>query len=167
MSSWAEVEREAGDLATRAMERFSVRKHCTMATLRADGSPRISGTEVEFTDGELRIGSMPNAVKARDLQRDSRVALHSATVDPPDGQPTAWAGEAKVAGCAVEVESPEDSHRFVIDVTEVVLTHLDEEGKQLVITSWHPGTGVREIRRSHTPTARDQAVVGPIGPRSA
>ena len=148
MTSWADVERDAPELAARVRERFLLRKHCTMATLRADGSPRISGTEVEFADGQLRIGSMPNAVKARDLLRDARVALHSATDDPPEGHPTAWRGEGKVAGRAVVVESPDDSHRFTIDVTELVLTHLDAEGKQLVITSWHPGRGVREIRRA-------------------
>jgi hypothetical protein len=148
MSAWAEVEREAPELATRVRERFVVRKHHTMATLRRDGAPRISGTEVEFAEGELRIGSMPNARKAQDLLRDSRVAIHSATVDPPEGQPTGWTGEAKVAGTAVVRPSPDDSHRFAIDITEVVLTHLDEEGKQLVITSWHPGRGVSEIRRT-------------------
>jgi hypothetical protein len=148
MSSWAEVERAAPELAARVRERFGVRKHCTMATLRVDGSPRISGTEVQFADGELRIGSMPGAVKAKDLLRDPRVALHSATVDPPDGQPTAWEGEAKVAGRAVVGRSSDDSHLFTIDVTELVLTHLDEAGTQLVITSWHPDRGVREIRRT-------------------
>jgi hypothetical protein len=30
-------------------------------TLRADGSPRISGIEVAFEDGELAFGSMLNA----------------------------------------------------------------------------------------------------------
>jgi hypothetical protein len=148
MTTWAEVERAAPELAARVRERFTIRKHHTMATLRSDGSPRISGTEVEFADGELRIGSMPNAVKAKDLLRDPRVALHSATVDPPEGQPTGWVGEAKVAGCAVVRPSPDDSHRFAIEITEVVLTHLDDEGKQLVITSWHPDRGVQEIRRS-------------------
>ncbi len=148
MTSWAEVERDAPELAARVRERFAVRKHCTMATLRLDGSPRISGTEVEFAAGELRIGSMPDAVKAKDLLRDPRLALHSPTTDPPDGRPTAWKGEAKVAGIAVAAGSPDESHRFVIDVTELVLTHLDEEGKQLVITSWHPGRGVMEIRRT-------------------
>jgi hypothetical protein len=148
MTSWEGVEREAPELARRVRERFAIRKHCTMASLRIDGSPRISGTEVEFADGELRIGSMPGAMKARDLLRDPRVALHSPTVDPPDGQPTGWDGEAKVTGRAVVTDSPDDSHRFVIDVTEVVMTHLDDAGAQLVITSWHPDRGVREIRRS-------------------
>ena len=148
MSSWADVERVAPGLADRVRERFAIRKHCTMATIRSDGSPRISGTEVEFVDGVLQIGSMPGAVKAKDLLRDPRVALHSPTVDPPEDKPTGWDGEAKVAGRAVVAESPDDSHRFTIDVTELVLTHLDEAGQQLVITSWHPDTGVREIRRS-------------------
>ena len=148
MTSWADLEREVPELAARARERFSIRKHCTMATVRRDGSPRISGTEVEFAGGELRIGSMPHAVKALDLLRDPRVALHSPTVDPPEGQPTAWEGEAKVAGRAVVAESPDDSHRFVIDIAEIVLTHLDEAGTQLVITSWHPDRGVRETRRT-------------------
>jgi hypothetical protein len=148
MSRWDAVEQAAPELAARVRERFAARKHHTMATLRLDGSPRISGTEVELADGELRIGSMPGAVKAMDLLRDPRVALHSATVDPPEGQPAGWSGEAKVAGMAVVAESPDESHRFVIDITEVVLTHLDDEGTQLVITSWHPATGVRETRRT-------------------
>jgi hypothetical protein len=118
--------------------RFVVGKHCTMATLRLDGSPRISGTEVEFGDGELRIGSMPNAVKASDLLRDPRVALHSPSVDPPEGQPTGWDGEAKVAGRAVVAESPDDSHSFVIDISEVVL----------VVVSFAAGYGVVYIRLS-------------------
>lgn len=148
MTTWREFEAAAPALAGRVRDRFAIGKHCTMATIRRDGSPRISGTEVEFADGELRIGSMPGAVKAMDLLRDPRLALHSPTVDPPEGQPTGWAGEAKVAGRAAVATSPDDSHRFAIDISEVVLTHLDEAGKQLVITSWHPGAGVREIRRS-------------------
>ncbi|MBK5305205.1 MAG: pyridoxamine 5'-phosphate oxidase family protein [Frankiaceae bacterium] len=148
MSSWQQFEADAPDLARRVRERFAARKHCTMATLRRDGSPRISGTEVEITDGELRIGSMPGAVKAKDLLRDPRLAIHSATVDPPDGNPAAWDGEAKVAGTAVVRPSLDDSHAFAVDVTEVVLTHLDDAGTQLVITSWHPDRGVREIRHS-------------------
>ena len=70
------------------------------------------------------------------------------TVDPPEGRDAEWAGEAKVAGHAVVRESPDESHRFAMDISEVVLTHLDEAGTQLVIESWHPGSGLREVRRS-------------------
>jgi hypothetical protein len=41
----------------------------TLATLRRDGSPRISGTEVEFTDGQVWLGMMPGSLKALDLRR--------------------------------------------------------------------------------------------------
>lgn len=144
-ASWADVEAAEPDFAAEVRARFAVRKHCTLATLRKDGSPRISGTEVEFSAGELWIGSMPGALKARDLQRDGRIGIHSPTVDPPAGDEAAWAGEAKVAGVAVEVPSGDASHRFRIALTEVVHTRISDGG--LLVTSWHPGRGVEEVRR--------------------
>ena len=56
MSSWREVESAAPELAQAVRECFAVRKHATMATLRRDGAPRISGTEVEFTDDDVVLG---------------------------------------------------------------------------------------------------------------
>jgi hypothetical protein len=100
-------------------------RHMTMATLRASGAPRISGTELEASDGELWLGSMPRARKALDLLRDPRVAIHGPTVDPPE-DPRGWVGEAKVAGRAVAVPHDGASHRFRLDVEEVVFTHLNE-----------------------------------------
>ena len=148
VASWREVREQAAELAAAVEERFVERKHCTLATLRVDGSPRISGIEVQFEGDEVRIGSMLGAVKARDLQRDPRFALHSATVDPPE-DPTAWPGEAKLAGRAVETSSPgDDAHVWRLDVREVVLTRIDAEGQGLEIASWHEGAGVRVRRRS-------------------
>jgi len=118
-----------------------------MATLRADGSPRISGTEVEFVDGVLRIGSMPASMKARDLQRDRRVAIHGPTTDPPPGDDRGWAGEAKVGGRAVEVESGSAAHRFEIEITNAVITRLNDAGDRLVIESWTPERGYSVIER--------------------
>ena len=149
--SWAAFADEAPELGRAVRESFAVRKHCTMATLRADGSPRISGTEVEFSDGELWLGSMAGARKAQDLQRDGRVAVHAPTVDPPEGQEASWSGEAKVAGTAVEVgsvEGQEGSHRFRIDLHEVVHTKVAPSGDALVIRSWHAGRGVQERVRA-------------------
>ena len=144
--SWAGFAQQAPELARDVRAAFAVRKHCTMATLRADGGPRISGTEVQLDDGELHVGSMPGARKAQDLLRDGRLAIHSPTVDPPEGDESSWAGEAKVAGRAVEVESDDASHRFRIDVDEVVHTAVD--GDRLRIRSWHRGRGVQERRRA-------------------
>ena len=143
--AWGDFERAAPELAAQVRERFTARKHCTMATLRRDGSPRISGTEVELSDGQLWTGSMPQARKALDLRRDPRLAIHSPTVDPPAGDESGWVGEAKVAGLAEEQTPREDGHRFRIVLSEVVLTRVD--GEALVVTSWHPDRGVEEWRR--------------------
>lgn len=147
MVSWREFAQEAPELAGSVRERFAVRKHCTLATLRKDGAPRISGTEVDFSVGELWLGSMPGALKALDLRRDPRMALHSPTVDPPEDAPETWGGEAKLAGRAVEPHpaGADAPHRFRVDVTEVVLTRV--RASELVITSWHPGRGVEERSR--------------------
>ncbi len=123
------------------------RKHLTMATLRRDGSPRISGTEVELVDGQLRLGSMPRAVKAMDLRRDPRIAIHGPTEDPPSSAPAAWKGEAKIAGTATEIESDDPAHRFVIDIQEAVITHLNYAGDRLVVESWSPARGLRTFER--------------------
>lgn len=151
MARWEDLAAAEPEFAERVRARFGIRKHCTMATLRRDGSPRISGTEVEFdADGELYLGSMPGARKALDLRRDPRLALHSPTADPPDGDPGAWEGEAKIAGVAHEVSDrnqADESHRFKIEINEVVLTHLNESADHLVIESWHPERGLERRSR--------------------
>jgi hypothetical protein len=118
-----------------------------MATLRRDGSPRISGIEMEFSDREVSVGMMPASVKFGDLQRDARVAFHSASEDPPAGDPASWTGDAKIAGRAVEVPEKEFK-KFRIDITEVVLIRVGRPADHLVVESWHPGGGlVRRERR--------------------
>jgi hypothetical protein len=145
-ASWSQVEAQVPALAAAVRRCFAVRKHCTLATLRAGGAPRISGIEVEWAGGELWIGSMADALKARDLRRDPRMALHSPTVDPVDGDEAAWPGEAKVAGIAHEVPVTDGSHRFRLALTEVVHTAVGSPADHLVISSWHPGRGL-EVRR--------------------
>ena len=144
MAGWSEVETQAPELAAQARQIFDAFTHKTLATLRRDGSPRISGIEVEFEQGEMWIGSMWRAVKALDLQRDARFALHSGSTDPPD-----WTGDAKVAGRAEEVTEPDaTSHRFRLDIAELVVTSLGDPADHIVIESWHEGRGV--TRRTRT-----------------
>jgi Pyridoxamine 5'-phosphate oxidase len=147
VASWGELEAAEPEFASRMRSLMTSRKHLTMATLRRDGSPRISGTEVELVDGQLRLGSMPRAVKAMDLRRDPRVAIHGPTEDPPSSAPAAWKGEAKIAGTAAEIESDDPAHRFVIDIQEAVITHLNQAGDRLVIESWSPARGLRTFER--------------------
>jgi hypothetical protein len=143
MPSWSEVEAQVPQLAALARRYLDAFTHKTLATLRRDGSPRISGTEVDFADGELYLGSMWGAVKARDLQRDPRFALHSGSADPPG-----WTGDAKLAGRVEEVTEPgATSHRFRLDIAELVVVRLGEPADHIVIESWHAGRGVSRQRR--------------------
>jgi Pyridoxamine 5'-phosphate oxidase len=144
MPRWAEFATEEPELARQVEDRFAVRKHKTLATLRKDGSPRISGIETEFADGELRLGMMPDSRKLIDLRRDPRMAVHSPTEDPPADRPSGWRGEAKIAGRAIEVPG---ENRVRIDVEEVVLTHLNQAGDKLVVDAWHVGRGRSQIER--------------------
>lgn len=155
MAAWREVEAEAPELAAQAKGYLDAHTHLTIATLRRDGSPRISGTEIVWRDGDLHIGSMWRAVKALDLIRDPRFALHSGSREPDDG----WTGDAKVAGRAVElsgeekraafpeVEEPERMHSFRLDVTELVVVGLDDVREQMTIEAWHEGRGLSSLKR--------------------
>lgn len=156
MATWKQFEQEAPELAAAVRARFEATKHHVLATLRRDGSPRVSGTEVQFEGDDLTMGSMHGAVKARDLQRDARFAVHA---NPGDGSMDD--GDAKIAGRAVEItgrpdatsegsaeqaDSPAD-HHFRLDLTEAVHTSL-EGGDHLLIQTWRPGGPVRSVRRT-------------------
>jgi hypothetical protein len=150
MTSWKDVEEAEPDFAARVRKSFEAHRHKTIATLRADGAPRVSGIETAFEDGELTFGSMPDARKGADLRRDPRFALHSATVDPPEGEPAGWPGEAKIAGRAVyvkDLDGDTTGELFRADVEEVVFTSLNEAATKLVIQFWRPGAGLRRVER--------------------
>ena len=155
MASWAEFEAEAPELSATVRERLEAHGHKTIATIRRDGSPRISGTEAQLRDGELWIGSMWRALKALDLRRDPRFALHSGSDDPDE-----WSGDAKLAGVVEEITNPErvrelngeaaeagPSHLFRLDLREVSTVGLNDDRTALVIRIWTPGEGVRTIDR--------------------
>ena len=154
MTTYDDFAQQAPELAAAIRARFEAERHHVLATLRADGSPRVSGTEVGFRNGQLFLGSMPDARKAHDLQRDPRCALHAHT-----GDGTMAGGDAKVAGRAVEVtdeptlatfqsaeQPPGPFHLFLLDLTEAVLTTVADD--QLVVQVWRPGAEVRTVRRT-------------------
>lgn len=163
MARWREVAESAPEFAARVREAFDAHKYKVVATLRQDGSPRISGIEADFVGDDLWFGSMPGAVKARDLLRDPRFALHSTPAFGLGDDPTADPGDAKVSGVAVEVtdrdritplltvrgfdaDSFSGSHFFTADLREVVLTRL--EGTAMVIELWRPGQALHRFTRT-------------------
>src|SRR5438067_12360537 len=96
MASWAEFAAAEPALAGEVARRFAIRKHKTLATHRKDGSPRISGIEVEFADGETYLGMMPASRTLEDLRRDPRPALHGPTEAAPEGHPHGRPGDARI-----------------------------------------------------------------------
>lgn len=170
MVSWSDLAAAHPDLAERAQRILDRHRHKTLATLRRDGSPRISGIEARFADGELWLGMMPGSYKARDLQRDPRMALHSASEEPDDVDPTRWAPDAKVVGRAVEVTDraafrrlaeieggdageageagPGSYHLFRVDVTEVVTVGIGDPPDHLLVDFWTVPGGRRTVKRT-------------------
>lgn len=155
MARWSEFERDQPDFAGRVRKLLDAGRHKTIATLRADGSPRISGIECEIADGELRFGSMSGSRKGADLRRSGRFALHGPTFHPVEGQEAAWPGEAKIAGTAVpsgsaaagEGDEVPDGEAFTADISEVVITHLNPQATRLVVEWWTPAHGLQSIER--------------------
>jgi pyridoxamine 5'-phosphate oxidase-like protein len=150
MTAWRDVEQAEPEFAQRVRALFDAHRHKTLATSRVDGSPRISGIEAVFEDGELVFGSMRNARKGADLRRDPRFALHSATVDPVEGAEAQWSGEAKISGRVILAEpitEAPNSDRFHADIADVVHTHLNEKAAMLVVEWWTPAHGLRRIER--------------------
>lgn len=153
MASWAQIEVDKAEFAADARGLMEQRVHKSIATLRPDGSPRISGIEARFIDGELSFGSMPNSPKVRDLAADPRFALHSGSHEPD-----IWAGDSKFAGTVIEVTEPDikqayvaaagtappgDFHLYRTDITEVVVIRLGDPPDHLVVRRWTPERGVR------------------------
>lgn len=155
-AGWDVFVASAPDLARAVRSRLTVTKHHVVCTLRADGSPRVSGTEVQFHDGNLWMGSMGGARKADDLRRDPRFALHA---NPGDGSMDG--GDAKMSGYAVElVDSgvinrwlegrelpPGPFHLFRLDLEQVTLTCVHPDGDRLRIETWHPGRLISVVER--------------------
>ena len=155
LASWAGFAREAPALAGAVQARLEWTKHHVLATLRVDGSPRVSGTEVAFHGNDLVLGSMWQAVKARDLRRDGRCAIHS---NP--GAPEMIGGDAKLSAVAIEVPQdvrdafeadvhpPTPFHLFRLELTDVAHTALHPDGDRMVIRLWRPGAGVTTVERA-------------------
>ena len=158
MARWQDIVESAPDFAAKLRRPLDARVHKTIATLRLDGSPRISGIEAFFAEGDLWFGSMPNARKAVDLRRDPRFALHSGSADPPE-----WQGDAKITGQAEEITDPDrrlalfrtrgadppspDSHLFRIGIHEAVHVGLNDARDRLVVELWRPGRELQRMER--------------------
>ncbi len=156
---WRELEIAAPEIARVGEERLDRARVGLLATLREDGSPRISPVEPYLSQGELLFGSLVWSLKTRDLRRDSRCALHSAITGPDNGEP-----ELKLQGRALEAEgqirdacqegwwqaqSPEAAIVFALRIERASLVKWDIAQGQMVVVRWSPDHGLTESRRSY------------------
>lgn len=161
-TTFSDFEAAAGPVARFVRERIEATGLCFLGTVRRDGGPRVSPIELFLCDGRLYVGSMPDALKARDLRRDPRCCLVTALADKDD-----LSGEAKLYARAHEVTDPEEwdrvrrsflaergfdmgepggSHLFELRVEAAA--HQRVEGEDWCTSSWREGGGVRERRRT-------------------
>jgi len=160
--SWQELTRDAPRIAAIFTRRHAATGSlCMLATLRSDGFPRISPMEPRFFEGRLWLIGMPDTTKFRDLQRDPRFCLHTATVDTQVSD-----GDAKLFGIVDDVHDTALHQRFAVALFEE--TGLDLRGQDfdhfyaadltgasavevgeghLDITVWKPGAPERVIRK--------------------
>lgn len=162
MTTWKEFT-EAAPRVTEVFVRrhAAARKLCMLATLRSDGFPRISPIEPRVFEDELWLVGMPDTTKFRDLGRDPRFCLHTATVDTEVTD-----GDAKLWGTVEDIRDPELHQRFAVDLFEDI--GLDLRGQEfdhfyaarltggstvqiveghMDVTIWRPGQPERVVRK--------------------
>jgi hypothetical protein len=164
MATWGELTAAEPEFMRTFEARFHVHRHKMLATLRSDGSPRISGIEVETREGELWIAGIPGTLKFADLRRDPRFSLHSTAPDSLPDDYTAWPGDAKLSGTAIEVTEESDERAvylggrtepmppgpfalFRADITEASQVFMGEPADHIVVERWKQGHGLRRTAK--------------------
>jgi len=161
ITTWRDFAAQAPDLAAFAAARIEAHGLALLATLRADGAPRISGLEPLISEGELWFGMMPGSRKVADLERDPRFTLHNATIDKgvtdgdvkisgravvvPEGSPAMERFRAAFAEATGYGPPPGPMNLFTADLTGV--SSVRPAGDHLVIEWWHPGDGPHSMKR--------------------
>ncbi len=156
---WNEFESACPDLAAMARRRFEDEQIILLGTLRADGSPRISGVECDFVGTDLMTGMIWQSSKALDLLRDPRVTIHSLV--PDKAHESENQGDIKLYGRAIEITDagqkghyedaiekriqwrpPEPYHCFAFDIEHAGFVRFADSGRH--VWSWHEGAGLEK-----------------------
>jgi hypothetical protein len=161
--TFAELETAAPEIAAFVRRKIEETGLSLVATTRSDGWPRVSGWELFLCDGRIYVGSMPNAVKVKDLRRDPRCCVITPLRDKDDLE-----GEGKLFCVAREIDTREEHERvrqafkalrdFDMgewdDTGHVFEMAIDGAAFQRVVgddyrtTSWNVRDGLRERSRT-------------------
>jgi len=177
---WSEMQNGQPRLAALGRQRLLEPGVVLVATIRRDGTPRISPVEPFVLDGSLWLSMMWQSKKAADLLRDPRILVHSVVTGPHTDE-----GEFKIRGTASAEQdpavqqryadavaaplgwSPEPGrfHLFAVSISEVTFIGYDDATGDQHVAMWPPA---REfVRRGTSATSvgepepvRDIVIVG-------
>lgn len=162
MVTWREFADDAPHIAAVFERRHRATNNlCLLATTRADGYPRISPMEPLIFESELVMVGMPGTTKFRDLGRDPRLCLHTATIDTQveDGDAKLWAEARNLQDeefhrrfaddlferSGLDLRDQQFDPFYVADITGG--SSIEIEDDELMITIWKPGEGERVVRK--------------------
>ena len=84
MIAWAQFAAAAPDLAAFGKQRLE-KRIAYLATIRADGSPRVHPVSPFIAEGRLFVYMELTSPKRHDLRRDARYSMHCAVEDNSGG----------------------------------------------------------------------------------
>jgi hypothetical protein len=159
MTTWREFTEGAPRIATVFTRRHAATGNlCMLATLRSDGFPRISPMEPRVFEGQLWIIGMPGTTKFRDLARDPRFCLHTATIDTDVSD-----GDAKLWGLVNDVQDKALHQRFATALFDD--TGFDLRGQEFDRFYAADVTGASAVEVRGRPYGRHDLAAGQSGAR--
>ena len=145
MVTWQAFEAESEELAAFGRERID-RRVSFLATIRADGGPRVHPVTPWIFDGHLYVRMFETSPKVADLTRDPRYALHS-MMDNDDGE----GGEFSLRGQAEQIRDPNlvtDAFTAVADFTDRPLVLFELLVDEIMTTTYSGDQSERRRWRS-------------------
>jgi Pyridoxamine 5'-phosphate oxidase len=163
---WSEMVQAQPRLAALGQRRLIEPGVVLVATIRADGAPRLSPVEPFLMDGSLWLSMMWQSTKARDLLRDPRILVHSVITNREGTE-----GEFKVRGTARPEHDPAVQrryaagvasslgwepapgrfHLFDVEIDAVTFIRYDPPTGDQYVTMWPPGRDF--VRRATSATS--------------
>ncbi len=148
-----------------------------VATIRGDGTPRISPVEPFVLDGILWLSMLWQSRKAADLMRDPRILVHSVVTGRDGGE-----GEFKIRGTARSEQDaavqrryadsvsgtlgwapePGKFHLFAVSIEEVTFIRYDDATGDQHVAMWPPAREFIRRGTSATSVGQPEPVSGGI-----
>lgn len=136
MATWSDFELAEPEMAAIGRELLERHQLAYLATVRADGAPRLHPVSPQIIDGHLYVCTPRTSPKARDQVRDGRYVMHMLPGDADAefrvrGRARLLADPAEIA--RVCERGPHyfrpDEHLFEYDIEEAAMAHWQNVGQ--------------------------------------